>query len=35
MCGTTALYHHLSMHPDIYMPALKEPHVFSQDFPWF
>ena len=34
-CGTTALYHYLSMHPGIYMPALKEPHFFSHDFPKF
>lgn len=34
-CGTTALYHYLSMHPHIYMPELKEPHFFSADFPRF
>lgn len=34
-CGTTALYHYLSMHPAIYMPALKEPHFFCRDFPKF
>jgi Sulfotransferase domain len=34
-CGTTALYHYLSMHPRIYMPALKEPHYFCRDFPKF
>lgn len=27
--GTTALYHSLCQHPDIYMPALKEPHYFT------
>jgi Sulfotransferase domain len=31
-CGTTALYHYLSMHPRIYMPTLKEPHFFCRDF---
>jgi hypothetical protein len=34
-CGTTALYHYLSLHPGIYMPALKEPHFFCRDFPGF
>ena len=34
-CGTTALYHYLSMHPGIYTPELKEPHFFSRDFPLF
>lgn len=34
-CGTTALYHYLSMHPAIFMPALKEPHFFCRDFPKF
>lgn len=34
-CGTTALYQYLSMHPGIYMPALKEPHFFCRDFPDF
>jgi hypothetical protein len=29
--GTTALYRALRRHPDIYMPALKEPHYFSHD----
>lgn len=27
--GTTALYHELSAHPDVFMPAEKEPHFFS------
>ena len=27
--GTTALYESLSQHPEIYMPALKEPHFYS------
>ncbi len=30
-CGTTALYEMLSRHPDIYMPALKEPAYFATD----
>ena len=34
-CGTTALYYYLSMHPAIYMPAMKEPHFFCRDFPNF
>ena len=29
--GTTALYAMLSQHPEIYMPALKEPHFFASD----
>ena len=29
--GTTALYNHLRAHPQIYMPALKEPDFFSYD----
>lgn len=28
--GTTSLYHYLSQHPDVYMPANKEPHWFSR-----
>lgn len=27
--GTTALYHFLRQHPDIYMPNAKEPHFFG------
>jgi len=34
-CGTTALYHYLSLHAGIYMPSLKEPHFFCRDFPNF
>lgn len=26
--GTTFLYHHLKQHPDVFMPAFKEPHFF-------
>jgi hypothetical protein len=28
--GTTALWKHLDMHPDIFMSRLKEPHFFSR-----
>jgi hypothetical protein len=31
--GTTALYEMLRRHPDIYMPALKEPHFFAAQRP--
>ena len=30
-CGTTALYEMLRRHPQIYMPALKEPRFFADD----
>lgn len=30
-CGTTALYHYLRQHPQIFMPDRKEPHFFSVD----
>lgn len=30
-CGTTALYEYLSQHPDIFMPAEKEPAYFCAD----
>jgi hypothetical protein len=29
--GTTALYHYLRQHPDIYMSPIKEPNFFSTD----
>lgn len=32
-CGTTTLYRWLRRHPDVYMPALKEPHYHSLDLP--
>jgi len=32
-CGTTALYSYLAEHPQIYMPKVKEPHYFADDFP--
>lgn len=28
--GTTSLYHYLRRHPDLFMPAVKEPHFFAQ-----
>ncbi len=30
-CGTTALYEMLRRHPQVYMPALKEPRFFASD----
>jgi Sulfotransferase domain len=27
--GTTTLYHYLARHPDVFMPALKEPNFFN------
>jgi hypothetical protein len=30
-CGTTALYEYLGGHPNIFMPAYKEPHYFAED----
>lgn len=30
-CGTTFMYTYLRMHPDIFMPARKEPHFFCPD----
>ncbi|NPA71558.1 MAG: sulfotransferase [Gammaproteobacteria bacterium] len=29
--GTTALYHYLKLHPEIYMSPIKEPNFFSTD----
>lgn len=29
--GTTALYHYLRLHPDVFMCPIKEPHHFSTD----
>ncbi len=31
-CGTTALYTYLINHPNIFMPDVKEPHFFADDF---
>jgi hypothetical protein len=28
--GTTSLYTYLNQHPEVFLPALKEPHYFSQ-----
>jgi hypothetical protein len=32
-CGTTALYEMLKLHPQIHMPALKEPVFFADELP--
>jgi hypothetical protein len=32
-CGTTALYEMLKRHPQIYMPAVKEPQFFARNSP--
>lgn len=32
-CGTTALYEMLSRHPQVFMPARKEPRYFASDLP--
>lgn len=32
-CGTTAWVEYLRSHPDIFFPAIKEPHFFSPDMP--
>jgi hypothetical protein len=29
--GTTSVYHYLRQHPQVFMPAFKEPHYFSKD----
>lgn len=31
-CGTTSIASYLSTHPDIFVPAVKEPHYFAEDF---
>ena len=30
-CGTTSLYDVLRVHPDVFMPQMKEPHFFGSD----
>jgi Sulfotransferase domain len=30
-CGTTTLYSYLRLHPDIFMPDIKEPHHYGSD----
>lgn len=30
-CGTTAMYHYLAQHPDVYMSTIKEPCFFGSD----
>jgi hypothetical protein len=32
-CGTTALHHYLSGHPQVFMTELKEPHHYCTDLP--
>ena len=32
-CGTTALYEILKRHPEVYMPAVKEPTFFADELP--
>ena len=35
-CGTTTLYHILSQHKDIYLPAIKEPYFYySKGYEWY
>ena len=31
-CGTTALYEYLRGHPHVYLPQLKEPRYFAEDY---
>src|SRR5579871_3433321 len=31
--GTSSVYAYLKQHPDIFLPAIKEPHFFSQVVP--
>ena len=30
-CGTTAMYHYLKAHPEVFMPDVKEPYYFGDD----
>jgi hypothetical protein len=30
-CGTTAMFHYLAAHPDVFMPRTKEPKFFAPD----
>lgn len=32
-CGTTALYSYLKEHNNVFMPDIKEPHFFAEDYP--
>jgi hypothetical protein len=34
-CGTTALAHYLSEHPNVFMCPVKEPHYFADDLPGY
>ena len=31
--GTTSLYDYLGSHPDVFLPGIKEPHYFTEDYP--
>ncbi|MDT0619875.1 sulfotransferase [Salinisphaera sp. P385] len=31
--GTTSLYDYLGSHPDVFVPKIKEPHYFTEDYP--
>lgn len=31
--GTTSLYDYLGSHPDVFLPEIKEPHYFTEDYP--
>ena len=31
--GTTSLHYYLGSHPDIFLPEMKEPHFFTEDYP--
>jgi hypothetical protein len=33
-CGTTSLHNYLAQHPDVFMPAAKEPHYFVNGYGW-
>lgn len=32
-CGTTSLHATLQLHPEMFLPAIKEPHYFAFDYP--
>jgi hypothetical protein len=32
-CGTTSIYTYLKSHPAVFLPELKEPHFFTEDYP--
>ncbi len=33
-CGTTSLTEHLRRHPDVFIPAIKEPSFFAESWQW-